>query len=118
MHTEASDQVTTANCLRCGRTLRAAQSVSRGYGRTCRSLVRKAAEALALVDFKAEQVTKAREVIEQGGVVPTSRRNVFQLASSKGDAVYLTAVQACNCPAGLKGRRCYHRAAVAILTAA
>jgi hypothetical protein len=116
----ASTTTHTAKCLGhgCGRTIRAKLSIARGYGPTCFARIRKAAEKIALVDFKAEQVTKAREVIEQGGVVPTSRRNVFQLASSKGDAVYLTAVQACNCPAGLKGRRCYHRAAVAILTAA
>lgn len=111
-------QTTTTHCLRCGRTLRATTSIAAGYGRTCKTKVRKAAETAALADFKPFQIAKAREVIEQKAVVPTARPNVFQIASSDGTAVYRTARQGCTCPAGLKSRACYHRAAVAILTAA
>lgn len=121
MNTATATQTTatpTANCLRCGRTLTSAKSVANKYGRTCRTNIRKAAETAALADFKPEQIAKAREAIEQGAAIPTRRPNVFQLVASKGDVSYLSAVQACNCPAGLRAGRCYHRAVVVILTLA
>lgn len=106
------------HCLRCGRVLTSLQSIARGYGRTCKARVRAAAEKIATADFKPFQIVKAREVISQRAVVPTSRPHVFQIASSDGSEIYRTARQGCTCPAGLKDRTCYHRAAVAILLAA
>jgi hypothetical protein len=108
----------TARCLRCGRALRAAASVARGYGRTCQARVRTAAATVDLTAYKPFQVAKATEVIEQGAIIPTSRRTVYRAVSSDGSTVYLTTTDACTCPAGQKGRACYHRAAVIILTAA
>jgi hypothetical protein len=109
---------TTANCLRCGRVLRSAKSITDGMGRTCKAKVAAAARALDLAGFKPFQVDKAVEAIEQGGIVPTSRAGVYTAVSSDGTTTYLVHSVACTCPAGVKGRACYHRAAVAILDAA
>lgn len=109
-------QATTAKCLRCGRMLRAASSVRASYGRWCAAKIRAAAIAEAVKGFAATQVEKARELIEMGGLVPV-RGKIFRAVSSKGDASYLVARQACGCPAGLHDRMCYHRVAVAIVTA-
>jgi hypothetical protein len=101
-------------CLRCGRILR----VSVGYGPVCRAKIRLAMINEAVKGFAAAAVDKARELIADGGLVPTSRPGVFRSVSSKGDGTtYLTHSAACNCPAGLRGRQCYHLAAARILTA-
>jgi hypothetical protein len=71
-----------------------------------------------LTDFKPFQVDKAREVIEQGGILPTSRPGIWTAVSSDGTTTYLVHEASCTCPAGQKSRACYHRAAVAILSAA
>lgn len=97
-------------CTRCGRTLRSAASIARGMGATC------AARARAERAAKAAQVQKARELVEDGGVARTTHRTtrrhvVFEVVASNGTARYLTTVTACTCPAGRKGRACYHRLA-------
>lgn len=72
-----------------------------------------------LDDYKPFQVDKARELIEQGGIVPSTRRpGIYTVISSDGTTTYLVHSATCSCPAGQRGRRCYHTAAVAILTAA
>jgi hypothetical protein len=107
---------TTANCRRCYATLRATKSVALGIGAHCRREERREA-AVRAAGFKPAQIEKARELIEQGGIVPLRGHRVFQVVASDGTSRYLTARESCNCPAGIKGRRCYHVAA-AILTAA
>lgn len=108
----------TAHCLRCGRILRAADSVARGMGRTCRAKVTAAAKAKAAAEYKPATAAKAMELIEMGGIVAI-RTGVFRAVSSDGTRTYLTAPQACNCAAGLKGQFvCFHRAAAAIMLAA
>jgi hypothetical protein len=107
-----------ARCLRCGRKLTAAKSVADKYGRGCLAKIREAALAEVRADFSAEQQVAADELIRDGGLVPTNREGVFRAVSSKGDAFYLTHSQACNCFAGLKGRRCYHLLAARILNVA
>lgn len=68
--------------------------------------------------FKPAQVDKARELIEQGGILPTSRPGLFTAVSSDGTTTYLVHRASCTCPAGQRGRyACYHRAAVAIMSA-
>lgn len=70
-------------------------------------------------DFKPAAIDKARELIEQGGILPTRRPGLFTAVSSDGTTTYLVHRSGCTCPAGLRGKHlCYHRAAVAILTAA
>jgi hypothetical protein len=68
------EQTTEARCLRpgCGRKLTAPASVKAGYGPVCRARIRAAALAEAVKDFTAKQVEKARELIADGGLVPTS----------------------------------------------
>lgn len=105
-------------CLRCGRTLRSADSIARRYGRTCKAKVIAAAKAKAAAGFKPATVAKAQELIEDGGIVAI-RARVFRVVASDGIGHYLTAPEACTCKAGLKGIHvCYHRAAAAIMLAA
>lgn len=109
---------TTARCTRCGRTLRSAQSIAAGMGRTCKAKVAKAAE-LAAVAYKPFQVAKATELVELGAIVRT-RFAVYTAVSSRGDATYTVnaALRTCTCPAGEKHVACYHLAAAEMLTAA
>lgn len=106
------------HCLRCARPLRSTTSQARGYGRTCATRVRRAATVVDLSAYKAAQVESARELIEDGAIVPI-RPRIYRSVSSDGTELYLTAVTGqCNCAAGLKGRRCYHVAAAQLLAAA
>ncbi|TQF04786.1 hypothetical protein E6W39_24360 [Kitasatospora acidiphila] len=106
------------HCLSCGRALRSAASQARGRGRHCAAKLRAAAKAADLRDYKAHQLEAARELIEDAAIIPIRGRRIYRAVSSDGTELYTTARQACTCPAGRAGRDCYHRAAVAILTAA
>jgi hypothetical protein len=112
----------TAKCLKCGRIRHfrsAAAALSAGpHGRICAMRVRIAAITEAVRGFATAQVEKARELISDGGIIPTKRPGVFRAVSSKGDETYLVHSAVCNCPAGLRSVRCYHRAAAAVLLAA
>lgn len=112
---EADAQPT--RCESCHRPLRAQASVAARRGPRCIAKVRTEARAAA-ERFKAEQVAKAVQLIEDGGLVPTSRPGVYRAVSSSGEVTYLVAEQACSCRAGLNDRLCYHRIGVAILEAA
>lgn len=107
----------TTKCARCHRPLTAATSVARGYGRGCQAKIRAAAIA---APHKATQVAKALELVADGGIVAVRTRHakVFAVVSSTGTGRYLTAPQACNCAAGLRGTHvCYHRIAAQLLAA-
>ncbi|KAF2774640.1 DUF6011 domain-containing protein [Streptomyces sp. OM5714] len=103
------------NCLRCGRTLTSLKSQATGYGPTCARHIRRAAADLA--DYKPHQIASARELIEDGAIVPL-RSIVFITVSTDGTETYRTAPTACTCKAGLKGSRCYHQLAARLLLAA
>jgi uncharacterized Zn finger protein len=112
---------TTARCTRCGRVLRAAKSIAAGYGRGCQAKIRAAIKAEVVAKFKSTAVAKAEQVIADGGIVAvrTAGTPVFRVVASNGVDTYLTAPQACTCPAGLRGQHtCYHQVAAAILAAA
>lgn len=110
---------TTTHCLRCRRVLRSAKSIATGYGPTCTRKVRAAAKTELITAYKPQQIAKAQELIEQGGIIPLRARHIFTVISSDGTNSYKTAPQACTCPAGLKGKFvCYHRIAAQIVTAA
>jgi hypothetical protein len=117
-----STQTTFDNvhCVRCGRKLRAAASISAGYGRVCRSRITQAAQVEDLSAFHAWQAEKAREAIEQQAVVPSSRPGLYAVVSGDGVTVYLVDATegSCTCKAAASGRRCYHLAAALILSAA
>ena len=114
----------TAKCLRCGRVRRfrtaEAAAKSAPHGRICAARIRLAAITEAVRGFAQAQVDKARELIADGGLVPTSRPGVFRAVSSKGDGTYLTHPATCSCAAARRGRAtpCYHSLAAAILVAA
>jgi hypothetical protein len=102
-------------CLHCHRILRSARSIALGYGPTCARKIRRA--AVDLSDYKPHQITSARELIEDGAIIPL-RSVVFIAVSTDGTETYKTAPTACSCPAGLKGSRCYHQLAARMLLAA
>ena len=104
-------------CLRCGRKLRSAAGIAQGFGDRCRARVIAAAKVTPLVGWSKTQTDKAAELIGDKGIVPTGHAGVWRTVSSKGDAYYLTAPEACNCRAGLNGRRCYHSAAATLMAA-
>jgi len=99
-------------CLRCGRTLRSEASVTRGTGPACAKKITR-----AVVSAKKATLDKARELIELAALVPVRGRRVFRVVSSGGDRTYLTAARNCTCPAGIRGRECYHTVAVQLLAA-
>ena len=101
------------NCLRCGRTLR--RPSRDGYGPKCRAKIRNT--AVDLTDYKPHQITSARELIEDGAIIPL-RSIVFRAVSTDGTETYKTAPTGCTCPAGTKGSRCYHQLAARMLLAA
>lgn len=113
----------TAKCQQCGRTRRfrsaAAAANAAPNGRVCAAKVRMIAAAVEL-PCKPEQHAKAVELIEDGGIVRTSRPGVFAVSSSDGSTVYVTdaTTRTCSCKAGQNGRYCYHLGAAEILTAA
>lgn len=115
MGAEMSTTAAHTNCLRCGRALRSAKSIAAGYGPTCQRHIRHA--AVDLTDYKPHQIASARELIEDGAIIPL-RSVIFLTVSTDGTETYRTAPTACSCPAGLKGSRCYHQLAARLLLAA
>lgn len=98
-------------CTRCGRRLRKPSAT--GMGPVC---TRKAKAALTtLADYTPQQIEKAEELIELGGVIRLNAAE-FEVIGSKGDR-YVTDGARCGCPAGEHGRRCYHLAVVATIAA-
>jgi hypothetical protein len=102
------------NCTRCGRPLTGARSVALGCGPVCDRKVR--AEAAA-ADAKPEQVAKALELLADGGVETLRPGRVWLVVASNGVDRYRTAPTGCTCPAGVRGRACYHQLAVGLLVA-
>lgn len=101
-------------CLSCGREISSAASISAGRGSGCRAKIRRAAREVDLSAWTPKQAEQARELIEDGGIVPTSRPGVYRTVATAGDAIYLSTVNGCTCPARAQ---CYHRCAVVIVTA-
>jgi len=117
-----SDSDPVHRCLRpgCGRKLTSPASIARGYGRRCAAKIRHAAKLADLTAWTESQIEDARQVIEDGAIVPAARADVFWVVSSDGSEVHLTHRDGCNCAAGLKTRQprpCFHRAAVVIVLA-
>lgn len=96
---------------------RTERSIIRNRRRGTEILPAPARPAADLDIYKAEQVDKARELISDGGLQPVNGV-IFLAVSSRGDAWYSTTQSACTCPAGSRGVRCYHTAAVRIALAA
>ncbi|MEV5944538.1 DUF6011 domain-containing protein [Streptomyces sp. NPDC051994] len=103
------------HCIRCGRHLTSTKSMATGYGPTCARKIRTA--AVDLTDYKVHQVASARELIEDGAIIPL-RSVAFLTVSTDGTETYRSAPTGCTCPAGIKGSRCYHQLAARMLLAA
>ncbi len=111
-----------ARCLLpgCGRKLRSAEAIARGYGRRCWAKVRAAAKTADLTPWTPSQISEAEQAIEDGAVVPSARGGVFHVVSSDGTEVYRTHRNGCVCTNGLMTRPprpCWHRCAVVIVLA-
>jgi hypothetical protein len=112
---------TEHHCLGCRRLIRSAEALATGYGSGCRAKIRRAARTTDLSAWTESQVEDARQAIEDGAVVPSTRPGVFHIVSSDGTEVHLTAERGCNCTSGLQTRPprpCWHRCAVAVVLAA
>jgi uncharacterized protein DUF6011 len=108
-------------CLRpgCGRKLTSAESIARGMGKACARKVREARQAADLSAWTPKQAEQARELIEDGGLVPAGQEGVFFAVSTDGSEIYRCSAEFCECPAGQAStpKLCYHRAGVVIVTA-
>jgi hypothetical protein len=106
---------TTARCKGCGRVLRAASSVARGYGRVCAKR-----EAAKTAEFSIDQVVAARQILADGGVTRTARdlSGPLFLVSTSPYTKYWTSPTECSCIRGQRGELCKHLAAVRISLAA
>lgn len=101
---------TTTKCLSCERPLRSAKSIARGRGPLCHA--RHQAAAAFASEFKSPETTQAKalQLITDKGLVRTRHKGQYLAASSDGTQHYLVDVieTSCTCPAGAKGRHCYH----------
>lgn len=105
----------TAQCKRCGRTLRDPKSVAAGVGPTCAKRI--AANAvIVLATAKPAAVDKAIELIGDAGIVHTGH-GTFLTVSSDGTTRYETTTTTCVCTAGTYGRTCYHQIAARLIAA-
>jgi hypothetical protein len=108
-------------CLGCRHLIRSAESLATGYGAGCRAKMRQAARTADLSAWTPSQIEEARQAIEDGAVVPSTRDGVFHVVSSDGSEIYRTHRGGCNCTNGLQTlppRPCWHRAAAAVVLAA
>lgn len=103
-------------CRACNRKLTSATSIERGYGPTCwaKEMAFYKRVISELADFSDRQLDKAEELLDDKGLQPTRRAGFWLAVASNGIDTYLVHRYGCNCPAGVKARRCYHRAAVLI----
>lgn len=116
-----SNATEPARCLGCRHPVRSAESLATGYGAGCRAKMRKAVRTADLSQWTAAQVADARQALEDGAVVPSTREGVYHVVSTDGSEVYRTHRDGCTCANGLQTRPprpCWHRAAVAIVLAA
>lgn len=108
-----------ARCLApgCGRKLTAPKSVAAGYGPTHLRQIREAAERQVLAGVKPEQAEKTRQLIADGGIIPTARPGFYQAVSADGERIRLTCARGCTCEAGRRRRLvvCYHVLAARVL---
>lgn len=115
-----SNAAETPRCLGCRRPIRSAESIANGYGAGCRAKMRTAAKTADLSAWTPSQIEEARQAIEDGAVVPSTREGVFHVVSTDGSEVHMTHRGGCNCTNGLQNRPprpCWHRCAVVIVTA-
>ncbi|MFD3844738.1 hypothetical protein ACFWVB_02460 [Streptomyces microflavus] len=114
----AQDTSHPTRCLKCRRVLR--KPSPDGLGPKCRRKVRRAARLTPPPAYKADQVAKAVELLEMGGIVPLRSNRVYLVVSEDGTEIHRTAATGqCNCPAGLRAKHlCYHGAAAILLATA
>lgn len=116
----ATEKVTPKpQCKRCHRTLRATDSIARGYGRTCaRKHRQEQAARVVLANYTPVQRAKVVELLTDGGLARVDRTTFLAVASNGVDRYEVsTAHASCSCKAGQNGRACYHLAAAQLAAA-
>lgn len=107
----------TAKCRKCQRPLRSATSIALGIGPRC------AAIEAALAGLDDRQQDKAREAVEDGAVIATSREGIAMVVSEDGESVHLTSAAGhCSCLHGVRrtsatAKTCWHPGAVRLAAA-
>jgi hypothetical protein len=102
----------TVKCSKCHRPLRSPASIARGTGDRC------AAIEAAFDGLDDRQRDKAREAVEDGAVIATSREGVAMVVSEDGESVHLTSIDGhCSCERGRRrisatAKTCGHPGAV------
>jgi hypothetical protein len=91
-------------CLSCGRRITSAESVAAGRGSGCRAKIRKAARTADLSAWTERQLEQARELIEDGALVPAEEDGVFLAVSTDGTEVHRCAVGVLPVPDRPEGR--------------
>jgi len=110
--TTKNTETNTPRCARCARVLTSTTSIARGIGPGCATILRREARA----EYRAHQIESARELIADGGIAHL-RSAVYLTVSTDGTRVHRTTTTHCTCDAGIRNGRCYHSAAVRIITA-
>lgn len=107
-------KISFTTCTRCGRKLTALASMARGFGRHCAGIVAKAKKLrLMYAAYSPDQVVKATLLLASGKMAHCGE-GVWRVPASNGHDHYLTGTGTCQCPAGRRGRACYHRLAVGV----
>lgn len=115
----STDTEMVHRCLSCGRRIRSAESIAAGRGKGCRAKIRAAAKLADLAAWTERQLEQARELIEDGALIPAEEDGAFLAVSTDGTEIYrTTAAGSCTCPAGEKSTHCYHTCAATIVLAA
>lgn len=104
-----------AECVACGRILRARNSLMRRYGRDCWNKVLRASAVLCSSPNKA--ANKAGVALQEGAARRVAPGRYQFPSGSNAGVFYTTTTSDCDCPSGVAGRLCFHRVVVEILCA-
>lgn len=110
-----------STCLACGHALTSARSKAHGYGPRCWSRILSSLDWEPAKNYPLWQVDKARELIEDQGVVALRNNRVWLAVSSDGTRWYRVAANACTCKHGIHSlsvAHCYHTLAARIMARA
>jgi len=109
----------TVRCIRCGRKLTSRKSIADGFGRECGRKVRASLVAVEQ-NYSRMQIVKALDLIAARRIERDHAATVglFYVVCGSNASKYYATPRGCTCKAAEHGRRCYHLAAVEMLSGA
>jgi hypothetical protein len=113
--TANTQETGTAQCRKCGRTLRSAASVAAGIGPRC------AAVEAATEGLNAKQADKMAQLILDKAIAATSRKGAYHVVNEAGEVERICHVNGnCTCEWGMRRKSaltkvCYHVGAARLL---